>query len=163
MAAFLVCLLGACGGQQQPKAYVSTMTSDDSLLIRMGKWELIRYHSDKLGMDINYPSFLHYQELPGEPRQELFMSEDVSISVMVDSLDGINRSPGQQMMGMGAELLDATDRYSLHAGSEDKWEYYTKVIEDDTIRLVTVMLRYFPEHAEAVEDLREWVRNFDVE
>ena len=62
-AVFVVglCLwLGGCGSQQ-PKAYVSDLTSDDSLTIQLGQWDLIRYHSDKLGLDINYPSFLYHQ------------------------------------------------------------------------------------------------------
>lgn len=155
-------LFAACGGQQQPKAYVSELTSDDSLMIRMGQWELTRYHSEKLGMDINYPSFLYHQELPSEHSQELFVAEDVSISVVVDSLTGMNYSAGQQMMGMGADLVDVGDDYSILTGAEEKWEYYGKVIDVDTTRVVTVMLRYYPEHSEAVEPIREWVNNFEV-
>jgi len=154
-------LLTACGGQQ-PKAYVSELTSDDSLTIRMGQWDLTRYHSDKLGMDINYPSFLYHQELPSETSQEVFIAEDVSISVIVDSLSGMNYSAGQQMMGMGADLVDVGDNYSILTGMEEKWEYYGKVIDVDTTRVVTVMLRYFPDHSEAVEPIREWVNNFEV-
>ena len=45
-------LLASCGNTPQPKAYTSELTSDDSLMIRMGQWTLTRYHSDKLGMDI---------------------------------------------------------------------------------------------------------------
>lgn len=152
----------ACGGQQQPKAYVSELTSDDSLTIRMGQWDLTRYHSDKLGMDINYPSFLYHQEMPSETSQELFVADDVSISVIVDSLTGMNYSAGQQMMGMGADLVDVGDDYSILAGMEEKWEYYSKVIDVDSTRVVTIMLRYYPEHGEAVEPIREWVSNFEV-
>ena len=155
-------LFAACGGQQQPKAYVSELTSDDSLMIRMGQWNLTRYHSEKLGMDINYPSFLYHQELPSEHSQELFVAEDVSISVVVDSLTGMNYSAGQQMMGMGADLVDVGDNYSILTGAEEKWEYYGKVIDADSTRVVTVMLRYYPEHSEAVEPIREWVNNFEV-
>ena len=155
-------LLASCGGQQQPKAYVSELTSDDSLTIRMGMWDLTRYYSEKLGMDIKYPSFLYHQEMPSETSQEFFVSEDVSISVIVDSLTGFNYSAGQQMMGMGADLVDVGDNYSILTGMEEKWEYYGKVIDVDSIRVVTVMLRYFPEHAEAVEPIREWVNNFEV-
>ena len=155
-------LVVACGGQQQPKAYVSELTSDDSLTIRMGQWDLTRYHSDKLGMDINYPSFLYHQEMPSETSQELFVADDVSISVIVDSLTGMNYSAGQQMMGMGADLVDVGDDYSILAGMEEKWEYYSKVIDVDSTRVVTIMLRYFPEHGEAVEPIREWVSNFEV-
>jgi hypothetical protein len=159
LCAFLVV---ACGGQQQPKAYVSELTSDDSLTIRMGQWDLTRYHSDKLGMDINYPSFLYHQEMPSETSQELFVADDVSISVIVDSLTGMNYSAGQQMMGMGADLVDVGDDYSILAGMEEKWEYYSKVIDVDSTRVVTIMLRYYPEHGEAVEPIREWVSNFEV-
>ena len=155
-------LLISCGNSQQPKAYTSELTSDDSLLIRMGQWDLTRFHSDKLGMDINYPSFLTHQELPSETSQEMFIAEDVSISVIVDSLNGMNYSAGQQLMGMGADLVDVGDNYSILTGMEEKWEYYGKVIDVDSSRVVTVMLRYFPNHSEAVESIREWVNNFEV-
>ena len=157
-----VALLVSCGNSTQPKAYVSELTSDDSLTIRMGQWNLTRYHSDKLDMDINYPSFLYHQELPSETSQEMFIAEDVSISVIVDSLTGMNYSAGQQMMGMGADLVDVGDDYSILSGMEEKWEYYGKVIDVDSSRVVTVMLRYFPEHGEAVEPLREWINEFSV-
>ena len=163
-AVFIVglCLwLGGCGSQQ-PKAYVSELTSDDSLTIQLGQWDLIKYHSDKLGLDINYPSFLYHQELPKETAQEVFIHEDVSISVIVDSLNGMNYSAGQQMMGMGADLVESTETYSIQTGQEDDWEYYGKVIDDDTVRVVTVMLRYAPNHSEAMEPLREWVKNYEV-
>lgn len=160
---FLTALLAASCQQKPMRAYATELTSNDSMLIQMGQWELTRYHSDKLGMQIDYPSFLYRQELPNEPSQELFMAEDISLSVVVDSLNGMNYSAGQQMMGMGAELVDATERYSIQTGQDGDWEYYGKVIDDDTVRLVTVMLRYYPSHAEAVEALREWVRNFDIE
>lgn len=42
--------LGSCGSKQQPKSYVSVLTSDDSMIIQMGQWDLIKYHSDKLGL-----------------------------------------------------------------------------------------------------------------
>ena len=155
-------LFVSCGNNPQPKAYTSELTSDDSLTIRMGQWNLARYHSDKLGMDINYPSFLYHQELPSETSQEMFIAEDVSISVIVDSLTGMNYSAGQQMMGMGADLVDVGEDYSILTGMEEKWEYYGKVIDVDSTRVVTVMLRYFPEHGEAVEPLREWVNEFTV-
>ena len=155
-------LFVSCGNNPQPKAYTSELTSDDSLMIRMGQWTLTRYHSDKLGMDINYPSFLYHQELPSETSQEMFIAEDVSISVIVDSLTGMNYSAGQQMMGMGADLVDVGEDYSILTGMEEKWEYYGKVIDVDSSRVVTVMLRYFPEHGEAVEPLREWVNEFTV-
>ena len=97
-------LWGSCGNnQQQPIAYRSELTSDDSMTIRMGQWDLIKYHSDKLGLDINYPSFLSHQQLPSETSQEVFIADDISISIIVDSLTGIGYSAGQQMMGMGAD------------------------------------------------------------
>ena len=92
----------------------------------------------------------------------MFIADDVSISVIVDSLNGMTYSAGQQMMGMGADLVSVGDDYSILTGAEDDWEYYGKVIEDDTVRVVTVMLRYGPHHAEAVEPLREWVNQFSV-
>ena len=162
LAIAMTVMLGGCGGQQQPKSYVTELTSDDSMTIKMGQWELMKYHSDKLGMDINYPSFLHHQALPNETSQEVFMADDISISVIVDSLNGMNYSAGQQMMGMGADLVDVGDNYSIQTGSDENWDYYGKVIDDDTIRIVTVMLRYAPDHAEAVEPLREWVNKFEV-
>ena len=156
-------LLGSCGGAQQPKAYSSELTSDDSLLIQMGQWELVKYHSDKLGMDINYPSFLYHQELPSETSQEVFIADDISVSVIVDSLNGMNYSAGQQMMGMGADLVDVGDNYSILTGADENWDYYGKVIDvPDTLRVVTVMLRYNPNHSEAVEALREWVDQFEA-
>ena len=156
-------LLASCGSsQQQPKAYTSELTSDDSLTIRMGMWDLTRFYSEKLGMDINYPSFLYHQEMPSETSQELFVAEDVSISVIVDSLNGMNYSAGQQMMGMGADLVDVGDNYSILTGMEEKWEYYGKVIDVDSTRVVTVLLRYFPTHSEAMEPIREWVDKFEA-
>lgn len=157
-----VITLGSCGGNSQPKSYTSELTSDDSLMIKMGQWELTKYHSDKLGMDINYPSFLYHQELPSETSQEVFIADDVSISIVVDSLKGMNYSAGQQMMGMGADLVDVGDDFSILTGSDEDWDYYGKVIDDDTIRIVTVMLRYDSSHSEAVEALREWVDKFKV-
>jgi hypothetical protein len=158
-------LVSSClGGQQQPRAYSSELTSADSVAIRMGDYSLLKYHSDLLGIDINYPSFLVHQDLPEEAgMQEIFMMEDVSVSVMVDSLNGMMRSSGQMMMGMGAELIEVGDDYSIHQGTDDKWEYYGKVLDSDSLRQVTVMLRYYPEHAAAVELLKEWVRGFTIE
>ena len=154
--------LGSCGSKQQPKSYVSVLTSDDSMIIQMGQWDLIKYHSDKLGLDINYPSFLLHQELPSETSQEIFIKDDISLSVIVDSLTGMNYSAGQQMMGMGADLVEVGDNYSILTGADEYWDYYGKVIDDDTIRVVTVMLRYNPKHEEAVEPLREWVNQYNI-
>lgn len=160
----VICLwLAACGSsEQQPKGYVSELTSDDSLTISLGQWELTRFHSDKLGMEINYPSFLYHQALPGETCQEVFIRDDISISVIVDSLMGMNYSAGQQMMGMGADLVEVGDDYSILTGADENWDYYGKVIDDDSTRVVTIMLRYSPNHDEAVDPLREWVDNFKI-
>ena len=158
----LTLLFCGCGGQSQPRSYVSELTTNDSLVIKMGQWTLQKYYSERLGFDINYPSFLVHQDLPDEVgTQELFIMDDVSVSVMVEQLDSMLSSPGQQMLNMGADLVEVTDRYSIQEGEDDKWEYYGKVIDDST-RLITVMLRYYPEHAEGVEALKKWVRNFDV-
>lgn len=156
--------LSAClDSQKQPKGYVSELTGGDSISIKMGEYTLMKYHSDRLNFDINYPSFLVHQDLPDEVgMQELFMMDDVSLSVMVDSLSGMMRSSGQQMMGMGAELVEVGDDYTIHEGADDKWEYYAKVIDSDSLRQVTVILRYYPEHADAVDLLKEWVKDFEV-
>ncbi len=61
--------------------------------------------------------------------------------------------------GMGAELLEAGDDYSIHTGQDGNLEYYSKVL-DDSLRFITVILRYDPSHAEAVEPLKELVRNY---
>ena len=139
--AIFAIIISACGGQRQPRAYGGMeMTADDSATIRMGQWDLIKYHSDKLGIDINYPSFLYHQDLKNETSQEVFMSDEMSLSVIVDSLQG-NRIASQQMLAMGADLVEVGDDYSIQAGSDEDFDYYGKVIEDDTIRLVTVLAR----------------------
>ena len=167
-AAFVICIsaimLGACGGQGQPRAYggVGELTSDDSMTIKMGQWDLLKYHSDKLGLDINYPSFLYHQDLPGEPCQEVFLSDQMSISVMVDSLKGNHRPASQLMLAMGADLVEVGEDYSIQEGSDEDFDYYGKVLEGDSARLVTVLLRFKPEHSEAVEPMREWVKNFTL-
>ena len=160
--ALIAIIISACGGQRQPRAYggVVELTSDDSMTIKMGQWDLMKYHSDKLGLDINYPSFLYHQDLPHEYGQEVFMADDLSISVMVDSLKGTHRPASQLMLAMGADLVEVGEDYSIQAGSDEDFDYYGKVLEEDTTRLVTVLLRYKPEHSEAVEPMREWVRNF---
>ena len=130
----------------------------------MGQFTLLKYHSDRLGFNINYPSYLVHQDLPDEVgMQELFMMDDVSISVLVDSLAGMMRSSGQRMMGMGAELLEVGDDYTILEGQDDKWEYYGKVIDSDSLRQITIILRYYPEHEDAVIELKDWVRNFSIE
>lgn len=159
----IVFMSGCMERQKRTYAYVSELTGGDSVSIKMGQYTLLKYHSDRLGFDINYPSYLIHQDLPEDVgMQELFMMDDVSISVMVDSLNGMMRSPGQQMMGMGADLVDVGDNYSIHEGQDDKWEYYGKVIESDSLRLVTVILRYYPEHADAVDLLKQWVKEFEM-
>ena len=164
LAIVAIVMLSGCNSRQQPHAYVSELTSSDSVSIRMGNYTLLKYYSDRLGMNINYPSYLVHQDLPDEVgMQELFMMDDVSISVMVDSLSGMMRSSGQRMMGMGAELLEVGDDYSIHLGQDEKWEYYGKVIDSDSLRQVTVILRYYPEHEDAVIELKEWVKNFEVQ
>ena len=162
LAVVAIVVMGGCSSRQ-PKAYVSELTSADSVSIKMGNYTLLKYHSDRLGMNINYPSYLVHQDLPDEVgMQELFMMDDVSISVMVDSLSGMMRSSGQRMMGMGTELLEVGDDYSIHLGQDEKWEYYGKVIDSDSMRQVTVILRYYPEHEDAVIELKEWVKDFSI-
>lgn len=164
MAIFASVMLCGCKSRPQPNGYVSELTSADSLSIKMGQFTLLKYHSDRLGFNINYPSYLVHQDLPDEVgMQEIFMMDDVSISVLVDSLAGMMRSSGQRMMGMGAELLEVGDDYTILEGQDDKWEYYGKVIDSDSLRQVTIMLRYYPEHADAVVELKDWVRNFVVQ
>ena len=159
----LLLLIGCFDGQKQPRAYVSELTGGDSVSIKMGQYTLLKYYSNRLGFDINYPSYLVHQDLPDEVgMQEIFMMDDVSLSVMVDSLNGMLRSPGQQMMGMGAELVEVGDDYTIHEGTDDKWEYYCKVIDSDSLRQITVILRYYPEHSDAVDQLKEWVKTFEV-
>ena len=156
-------MMTGCWGGQQPKAYASQLTSSDSMSIQMGNYTLMKYHSDRLGFDINYPSFLYRQELPDDAgMQELFMMDDISVSFMVDSLNNVLRTSGQTLLAMGADLVDVGDDYSIHDGQDDKWEYYSKVINSDTLRQVTIILRYYPEHAEAMEPLKEWVRDFQI-
>jgi len=164
LAIVAIVMLSGCNSRQQPHAYVSELTSADSVSIRMGNYTLLKYYSDRLGMNINYPSYLVHQDLPDEVgMQELFMMDDVSISVMVDSLSGMMRSSGQRMMGMGAELLEVGEDYTIHLGQDEKWEYYGKVIDSDSLRQITIILRYYPEHADAVVELKDWVRNFEVQ
>ena len=164
LAVVAIVMLWSCNSRPQPNGYVSELTSADSLSIKMGQFTLLKYHSDRLGFNINYPSYLVHQDLPDEVgMQEIFMMDDVSISVLVDSLAGMMRSSGQRMMGMGAELLEVGDDYTILEGQDDKWEYYGKVIDSDSLRQVTIMLRYYPEHADAVVELKDWVRNFVVQ
>ena len=128
-----------------------TITIRKSLI---ASYTLLKYHSDRLGFDINYPSFLYRQELSDDAGlQEVFMMDDISVSFMVDSLHNMYRTSGQTLMAMGADLVDVGDDYSIHEGQDEKWEYYSKVINSDSLRQVTVILRYDPDHAEAMEPL----------
>ncbi len=151
----------ACGNRQQLKSFNNVITGDDSIAIELGNSDTIHYHSEALGLDISYPSYLRHQYLDDD-QMEVFMTDDVSLSFMVQYLDrgeDIFRTPGQQLMGMGAELIEATDDYSIHQGTEGDLEYYGKVI-DDSARFITVILRYNPDHAEGVEPLKELVRTY---
>ena len=163
LAIVAIGVLVGCNSRPQLNGYVSELTSADSLSIKMGDYTLLKYHSDRLGIDINYPSYLVHQDLPDEVgMQELFMMDDISVSFMVDSLHNVLRTSGQTLLAMGADLVDVGDDYSIHDGQDDKWEYYSKVINSDTLRQVTIILRYYPEHAEAMEPLKEWVRDFQI-
>ena len=159
----LLMISGCWGGNKTMKAYSTELSSSDSMTIQMGNYTLLKYHSQRLGFDINYPSFLIRQDLPESAGlQEIFTMDDVSVSFMVDSLNSMVRSSGQTLMAMGADLVDVGDDYTLHDGQDDKWEYYSKVISSDSLRQVTIILRYYPEHADAMEPLKEWVRDFQV-
>jgi len=152
-------LLTACGQRRQLKSFNNQLTGDDSLSIELGNSKLKQYHSEALDLDITYPDYLRHQFLP-EDQMEVFMTEDVSLSFMVQNFnEEIYRTPGQSLMGMGAELLEAGDNYSLHQGHEDDLEYYGKVIDDST-RMITVILRYGMNHTEAVEPLRQYVHDY---
>ena len=156
--ALLLMTLTACK-QQASKAYITNLDSNDSLSIALGNSKMTNYHSERLGLDIAYPSFLRHQYLE-EDQMEVFMTDDVSLSFMVKHLnDEFLRSPGQTMTGLGAELLEAGDDYSIHIGQDGDLEYYGKVIEDST-RFITVILRYDPRHTEAVEPLRQLVHDY---
>ena len=69
--AFLLIVATACK-QQQAKAYVSELDSNDSLSIEMGASQMTSYHSERLGIDITYPSFLRHQYLE-EDQMEVFI------------------------------------------------------------------------------------------
>ena len=157
----LLFITAACGYRQQLKSFSNIMTGADSLAIELGNSDTIQYHSPYLDIDISYPSYLRHQFL-ADDQMEVFMTDDVSLSFMVQDLqkgDDIFRTPGQQLMGMGAELIEAGDNYSIHQGTEGELEYYGKVIDDST-RFITVILRYTPNQAEAAEPLRQLVRDY---
>ena len=64
LAVVAIVVLGGCSSRRQPQAYVSELTSADSVSIRMGQFTLLKYYSERLGFNINYPSYLVHQELP---------------------------------------------------------------------------------------------------
>ena len=158
------CLLFiGCQNQPKLKSFNNVITADDSLNIELSRADTIFYHSETLGLDITYPSSLRHQFLEDD-QMEVFLNDDLSLSFMEQQLykgDDIFRTPGQQLMGMGAELLEAGDDYSLHTGQDGDFEYYAKVIDDST-RIVTVILRYLPDRAGAAEGLKEYVRNYTL-
>jgi len=159
---FLIFLIGC--QHQQPKSLVNLLDSNDSLNIAMGDYTLVNYHSDHLGIDIQYPSYLRHQYLEDD-EMEVFMDDnDVSLSFMVQDYakSEVYRTPGQMLMGMGADLVEAGDDYSIHTGQEGELEYYGKVLEDST-RTITVILRYRPKHAEAAEQLRQYVHDYTIQ
>lgn len=158
------CLLFiGCQNQPKLKSFNNVITADDSLNIELSRADTIFYHSETLGLDITYPSYLRHQFLEDD-QMEVFFNDDLSLSFMEQQLykgDDIFRTPGQQLMGMGAELLEAGDDYSLHTGQDGDFEYYAKVIDDST-RIVTIILRYLPDRAGAAEGLKEYVRNYTI-
>ncbi len=158
---FTLILMLGCQNQTKLKSFNNVITADDSLNIELSKADILTYHSDKLGLDITYPSYLRHQFLEDE-QMEVFLNDDLSLSFMEQRLykgDDIFRTPGQQLMGMGAELLEAGDDYSLHTGQDGDFEYYAKVIDDST-RIVTIILRYLPDRAEAAEGLKQYVHDY---
>lgn len=155
-------MLFSCSGHQQPKSFNNMIDGNDSVAMMLGDSPMEIYHSDALGLDIPHPACLVHQEFE-DSLQEVFVGGDVSISVITQYFNDqdIFRSAGQQMHGMGAELLEAGDDYSIHTGQEGDFEYYAKVVEDST-RLVTFILRYYPDHGEGVEPLKQLVRDFSL-
>ena len=132
----------SCGNQQKLKSFNNVITAEDSLNIELSKSTQMKYHSPTLGLDIEYPSYLRHQYIEDD-QMEVFLNDDL------------------QFMGMGAELLEAGDDYSIHTGQEGDFEYYAKVIDDST-RLVTIILRYLPDRAEAAEQLKEYVHDYKL-
>jgi len=159
----MIILLSGCQNRQQLKSFNNVITAEDSLNIELSKSTDITYHSNTLGLDITYPSYLRHQYLD-DSQMEVFLNDDLSLSFMEQQLykgNDIFRTPGQQLMGMGAELLEAGDDYSIHTGQEGDFEYYAKVIDDST-RLITIILRYLPDRAEAAEPLKEYVHDYKL-
>ena len=160
-ALLLLLLAAACTNRRQLKSFNNVITADDSLNIELSQADTLYYHSPTLDLDITYPSYLRHQYLEDD-QMEVFLNDDLSLSFMEQQVfrgDDLFRTPGQQLMGMGAELLEATDDYSIHTGQEGDFEYYAKVIDDST-RIITVILRYLPDRADAAADLRRYVHDF---
>ena len=160
---FTLLIMSSCGQRQQLKSFNNVITGDDSLNIELSHAKTLSYHSEALGLDITYPSYLRHQYMEDD-QMEVFLNDDLSLSFMEQRMlkgDDIFRTPGQQFMGMGAELLEAGDDYSIHTGQEGDFEYYAKVIDDST-RLVTIILRYLPDRAEAAEQLKEYVHDYKL-
>lgn len=157
-----IALLCSCK-QQKIKSFSNVITADDSLNIELSHSDTINYHSDKLGLDITYPSYLRHEYLEDD-QMEVFMNDDLSLSFMKQEVfkgDDLFRTPGQLFMGMGAELLEAGDNYSIHTGQEGDFEYYAKVIDDST-RLITIILRYLPDRTSSTEALRQYVHDYTL-
>ena len=153
----------ACGNRQQLKSFNNVITADDSLNIELSHSKQMTYHSPTLNLDIEYPSYLRHQYLEDD-QMEVFLNDDLSLSFMEQQIfkgDDIFRTPGQQFMGMGAELIESDDDYSIHTGQEGDFEYYAKVIDDST-RLITIILRYLPDRAEAAEPLKQYVHDYTL-
>ncbi len=158
-----IMLLTACQQRKQLKSFNNVITADDSLNIALSKSTDINYHSPLLGLDITYPSYLRHQYLE-DSQMEVFLNDDLSLSFMEQQLykgDDIFRTPGQQLMGMGAELLEAGENYSIHTGQDGDFEYYAKVLDDST-RLITIILRYLPDRSEAAEPLKQYVHDYQL-
>jgi hypothetical protein len=157
---FLLLLIASCK-QQQLKSFNNVIDDNDTISIMMDSSQVVSYHSQKLGISIEHPSFLMHQNTDEADRFEIFMYNDISFTVSCDSIDSLTGySPGQQFMGMGAELLSATDRYALMTGSDEGVDYYAKII-DDSMRVVTLTLRYSPDHEDAVLGLKQWIDDYD--
>ena len=159
----LILLMASCQNQQRLKSFNNVITADDSLNIELSKADTIVYHSDRLGLDITYPSYLRHQYLEDD-QMEVFLNDDISLSFMVQDIykgDDIYRTPGQQLMGMGAELLEVGDDYSIHTGQEGDFEYYAKILDDST-SIVTIILRYLPDCSVAAEGLKQYVHDYQL-
>ena len=71
----LLLFAAACGNRQQLKSFNNVMTGDDSIAIELGNSDTILYHSEALGLDIRYPSYLRHQYLDDD-QMEVFMTDD---------------------------------------------------------------------------------------